>query len=401
MPSTTPTAAAPLSGRAAVAYDRFVALERAVRAADYCGWELDDLLASPIVRAATLGNLFLRRVAIQVGERSFVNLRPLLRVPKLPSTKANGFFARGYLRAFRATGDTTWLDRGLERLDALERTRASGPGYAWGNDFDFASRAGLFRAGTPTVVWTALIGEAFLLAHEITGDDRHGSAVIETGRFVLDGLERHEDADGVCLAYAPGLVPLVHNSNLLGAVTLLRAWSRDDDAAKLELARSSVRWSLAHMRSDGSWLYGVGPSWGWIDSFHTAYVIDCLSEVRRLTGGDLVPDDAIDRSVDYWKRTFLRNDGTVAYYHDRTYPLDIQCAAQAIETLAKRAPADPEAASLAAVTLDRTVTTFGRADGFFEYRRGRLLPKRLVSLHWGQGTMLSALGCLLETSSPR
>jgi hypothetical protein len=382
----------------AAVLSRFGALERAMRAEGYRGWEFDDMLASGIVRKLTFGNLLLQRVAIQVGERSPVNIRPLVGVPKLQSTKANGFFARGYLRAFRATGEHAWLEGAHDRLRVLLETSAPGPGLCWGNDFDFASRAGFFPRGVPTVVWTALIGEAFALAHETTGDEAYGSAVAATGDFVLQRLGRHEDASGVCLGYTPELAPLVHNSNLLGAVTLLRAWRLDGDERKLRLAERSVAWSLSHQRADGSWAYGVGAKYDWVDNFHTAYVIDCLSVARALTGDALVPHTALERSVRYWQEAFFLPDGTARYYADRTYPLDIQCAAQAIETLARRSTSDTASAELLRRVLPWTVRTFGRHDGTFGYRQGRLFRIPLVSLHWGQATMLSALGCVLEAT---
>ena len=92
------------------AFARFVELDHAVSQAGFRGG-VDDFLASPIVRRLCFGDLLLQRIAIQVGERSPVNLRPLLRVPRLRSTKADGFFARGYLNAYRATGNEAWLDR--------------------------------------------------------------------------------------------------------------------------------------------------------------------------------------------------------------------------------------------------------------------------------------------------
>jgi len=380
----------------AIALQRFVALHTAVSSSGYRGWEFDDFLASPVVHALCFEKLLLQRIAIQVGERSPINLRPLLRVPKLRSAKADGFFARGYLNAHLATGEGRWLDRAEALLDSLEDRSATGvPGCAWGNDFDFASRAGLFRKGVPTVVWTSHVGEAFVLAHRITGNVRYAETVVKAGDFVLNGLERHEDGEGVCLAYAPGLIPLVHNSNMLGGVALLRAWSHDGDERKLELARRVFGWSLARMEPDGSFYYGVGAKYAWIDNFHTAYVIDCLSEAHELGGAQVVPADALERTIRFWRRIFFRADGTPSYYHDRPYPFDIQCAAQAVETLSKLSATDPTALAQAQGVLRRTIEKLGRPDGFFDYRRFRHHANRLVSLHWGQATMLSALGCFL------
>ena len=95
------------------------------------------------------------------------------------------------------------------------------------------------------------------------------------------------------------------NSNLLGGVALLRAWSHDGDTAKLDLARRVFNWSVSKARPDGSWLYGVGKRYAWSDNFHTAYVIDCLAEARNLCGDELVPSEVFERSMNYWQSTFF------------------------------------------------------------------------------------------------
>jgi hypothetical protein len=373
----------------------FARLASTVEGLGYTGWELDDFLASPAVRKLTFGNLLAKRVAIQLGERLPLNLRSSLRVPKLESAKANGFFARGYIHAFRATRDERWLSRAVTLLDRLLDLAAPGySGLGWGNAFDFASRGGFFPAGVPTVVWTAQISKAFELGHEETGYDRYADAVVSSARFVLRDLERHMDRNGVCIAYAPGRRSLIHNSNLLGAVALLRGWKLVGDAESLEVARSAFAWSLAHHQSDGSWLYGVGRQWEWIDNFHTAYVLDCLREGHAIAG--VVPFAAVDSTYRYWRDTFFLPDGAPRYYHDRTYPLDIQCAAQAIATLATCTDLDADAVNRAHRVLRWANYRLRRRDGLYGFRRGRLLPNRLVTIHWGQSTMLEALGLMLE-----
>lgn len=377
----------------------FEQLADRVEALDYRGWEFDDFLSSPVVRLLTGGSLLAQRIAIQVGERCPINLRPVLRVPRLPSAKANGFFARGYLYAHRGTGAKRWLERATALLDRLLDSTVPGyAGHAWGNAFDFASRAGFFPAGLPTIVWTAHISKAFALGYEQTGDARYADAVVGSARFILTDLERHEDRDGVCIAYAPGRPSLVHNSNLLGAVALLRAWRMTDDPELLDVALRAFAWSRAHQRPDGSWPYGVGPEWSWVDNLHTAYVLDCLREGQLLAGEDATPTATIASTYDYWRRTFFLGDGAPRYYHNRTFPLDIQCAAQAIATLATASELDPDAPNVARRVLNWTNTHLRRPDGFYGYRRGRYFANRLASMHWGQSTMLEALGLLLDHS---
>jgi hypothetical protein len=386
------------------ALDRFVELDRLVSAASYRGYEFDDFLGSPILRALSFDNLLLKRIFIQVGERLPWNLRPLLGIHKLASTKANGFFARGYLHAYQATGERKWLEKATSLLDWLAKNTS--PGYSrpcWGNAFDFASRGGFIPKNEPTVVWTSHIGEAFAIAHSLSGDHRHADVVVGIGEFVLKDLPRHEDDFGICIAYTntPAQVSLVHNSNLLGAVALLRAWSLDHDDRKLEVARRAFAWSLAYMNADGSWFYGVGQKYAWIDNFHTGYMIDCLLEGHLLLGENLVPRDALDKSCTFWKERFFEPDGAPRYYSDRLYPIDSQCVAQSIETFARLTQLDLESLGRAYEVLRWATANFRRRDGFYLYRKGHFFTNRLVSIHWGQATMLAALGSLLYFESRR
>jgi hypothetical protein len=133
---------------------------------------------------------------------------------------------------------------------------------------------------------------------------------------------------------------------------------------------------------------GHGPS--------TATIIDALRAGHALAGPAVVPPAAIDASYRYWRETFFLEDGTARYFHDRTYPLNIQCAAQAIATLATSAEDDPDALSTARRVLAWTNRTLRRRDGLYMYRRTRLATNRLASIHWGQSTMLDALGLLVE-----
>jgi hypothetical protein len=384
---------------AAAAFD---ALDRYLREVSYRGYEFDDLLGSRAVSALTFGNLFLQRVAVQAGRLSPLNLRPLLGVRRLESTKARGFFARGYLDRYRADRDERWLAGAVECLDWLLEHHARGyEGLSWGNAFPFASRSGFFPEGRPTIVWTAHIAEAFEQGHAVTGRSDYRAAVDAAAEFVLRSLERHEDERGVCLAYAPGLLPLIHNSNLLGASLLLRYAAHTGDDEARELARAAYRWSLAQMNPDGSWYYGVEPTHRWIDNFHTAYVIDCLLLGHELGGEEVVAFDDVKRSYAYWTARFIRPDGECRYYHDRARPYDVQCAAQALETLSRASDTFPGARSLADGVLRWTLATLQKPNGAFRYRVGRYLRNELESIHWGQATMLSALGAYLRAFAVR
>jgi hypothetical protein len=153
---------------------------------------------------------------------------------------------------------------------------------------------------------------------------------------------------------------------------------------------------LSQQNEDGSWFYGRPETYHWIDNFHTGYIIDALL-IGEAAG--LVPQSATDRTVAYWLETFFEADGAPRYYHNKTNPYDIQCCAQAIETAAKlhltNAKRFPGAFDQACRTAAWTLEHMRKPNGTFRYRKGRFFTNELESLHWGQATMLSALGYLL------
>ncbi len=374
----------------------FARLHQYVEKEQYRGYEFDDFLASPLCRLLSFGNVFLKRVWIQVGERLPINIRPLIGIPKLESTKARGFFAKGALWQYQRSGDPQWLAIAERHLEWLMQNPSTGyPGISWGNHFDFASRGGFFPKGLPTIVWTAHIAESFDLAYQLTGKAQYREVVIQAAQFIVEGLERHSDENGICFAYAPGILNLIHNSNLLGAATLLRAWRYTGDPAQHRLAQQAYQWTIAHMHPDGSWYYGAEPKYRWIDNFHTAYNIDCLMTAVQIVGEEFFPFSIVERAYAFWVKHFFEEDGTPWYYHNRKYPLDIQCAAQAIETFAKLWEVFPDALKRGIAVARWTIRNMQKSNGAFRYRRLRFWRNDLEPIHWGEATMYAALSALL------
>ena len=93
----------------------------------------------------------------------------------------------------------------------------------------------------------------------------------------------------------------------------------------------------------------------------------------------------------FFKEHFIEKDGRPRYYHTRAYPVDIQCAAQAIDTLTLMAERDFECLGLAAKVARWTIRNMQHRDGFFFYRQYPLVTARIPMLHWGQATMFKAL----------
>src|SRR5208283_2291253 len=130
---------------------------------DYGGYDTFDGLNAKLLRPLTFNNKFLR-IALQQGVRRFpINLRPLLGIPMSQSSKGMGFLAKGFIRLYAATGNTMWRQKAESALQWLVENVSPGySGACWGNHFDYQSRTGYAPKGLPSVVWTSLIGHAFL-----------------------------------------------------------------------------------------------------------------------------------------------------------------------------------------------------------------------------------------------
>jgi hypothetical protein len=107
----------------------------------------------------------------------------------------------------------------------------------------------------------------------------------------------------------------------------------------------------------------------------------------------------VTRGYAYWKRTFFLSDGTPRYYCQKTLPIDIQCSAQAIDTLAFFHDDDPEAIPLALKVAQWTTNNMQDCSGYFFYRRySRHIVNKTPTLHWGQATMFCALAGLYQSA---
>jgi hypothetical protein len=369
-------------------------LEKWVEGHDYKGYEPFDGLSS-CLKPLTFGSLLLERIFQQLVRQSPVNLRPCLGVKPHESTKGHGYMAWGYLNMYKMTGDTAYKQKAFDCLDWLDRNKAPGHLYhSWGNNFDYSSRGGRIAKYEPTIVWTSIIGQAFLDAYEMFAVERHLKVIESISAWIL-GLPREQTKRGDCLAYFTFEQHSVHNSNMLGAAFLSRAAGLTQDAAAMRVAKSAMEYSCSRQRKDGSWYYAESSEYHWIDCFHTGYNLDSLKRYIE-SAGDTEYMENLMAGYRYFKDHFFEKNGCPRYYHNRLYPIDIQCAAQAIDTLVLFADHDKDATELARKVARWTIESMQDTNGHFYYRIYPLgIKARTPMIHWGQATMYKALSFLL------
>jgi len=369
-------------------------VEKWVENNSYKGYEPFDGLNSFLL-PLTFSSLFAERVLLQVVRRCPVNLRPLLGIKPQDSRIGRGYMASGYLKMLKSTGNMDYKEKAVDSLDWLIRNKAPAyKPYTWGYTYNFTSRSGRVPIYEPIIVWTSLIGQAFLDAYEYLEDKKYLQIADSICDWIL-ALPREVTSTGTCISYVAYEQTSIHNSNMLGAAMLARTAIHTGNKEALRVARDAMEYSCSRQLPNGAWYYGEESKNHWIDNFHTAYNLDSLKCYIENTNDDSF-DDNLRLGFSYFKNTFFERNGRPKYYHNRVYPIDIQCASQAIDTLAYFSDYDDSSLACAINVADWTINNMQDRRGYFHYRQLPLIKNKTPMLHWGQATMHKALAHLLS-----
>lgn len=359
----------------------------------YTGYDPGDGQLS-FLRHFAFRNHFLERLLTGGVFRTPFNIRPLLGIAPHTSPKGMGYMAWGYLRRYRLTGDERFARRAVACLDWLIEHRAPySSEFCWGNHYTVTTRADRTPRREPTMVDSSLIGQVFVDAYEMLGNERYRQVASSVCDWILS-VPREKTDRGHCLSHLACQQMSIHSSNMLGAALLARVGSlMNRSREEVDVVRDAMLYSCSRQRQDGAWFYGEGPQYQWMDNFHTGYCLDSLKGYTDCTGKKEFADQ-LQRGYCYFKQNFFEADGRPKYHIDRTYPIDIQCAAQSIDTLALFSDCDGEALDIACKVADWTIDNIQAPEGYFYYRDLGWKTIRTPMLHQGQGTMFKALAHL-------
>ncbi len=327
---------------------------------------------------------------IQAVKRSPLDLRPLLGITPAQDSATIAHALSAYCRMPGLDGRERddrirWC---LERLSELRSSSFDEP--CWGYHFDVETRFFPYPRGTPNTIATAFAGLALLDAHDLTESQEALELAEGAGDFFIRHVGPVSVKSGRFFGYFPGDTTAIHNANLLACGLLARLAEPANRPDFAEAALEGMRFALDHQREDGSWAYAEGEEGDWVDNLHTGYVLDslqrCCVHLR-----DSEAAAAWRRGLTFFAdRLFLEN-GAPRFSVNRTYPIDGQCAAQAIQTFAVASRVEPHWLSRAGRVLDYALSHLRMADGSFIFQRGRVTVNRTPHPRWVQAPMLDAL----------
>ena len=373
--------------------DAFPRLDSYCRKANYKGWDLFDGLNSRLFRKSFLYKSEVFRLAwIQLFKRSPINFRCYAFVPKDYNAKGLGLFASG-LVALQRTEEAKTL------LDKLKRMKCDGfEGISWGYNFPWQARAFYVPVGTPNMVTTVFVANAFLDYFDKTGEEEHLSIAKASCDFILKHLILFEEEDTLCFGYIPGEKARVHNANMLGAALLARIYHHTKNLNYIEKSRKAMAYSVGALTKDYFWPYGELKHHRFIDNFHTGFNLVALKNWMEYTGESLW-EDKLEKAYHCFLNAFWLKDGCPKYYHNALYPIDIHCFAQGIVTCLKLAEYNEQSIPMARKIAHWAVVNMQDKEGYFYYQKTSWYTNKIPYIRWSQAWMFYALSLYLANSA--
>lgn len=355
---------------------------------EFKGYDPYDGLTSPLFNLPVLKSSHqLRFLAQQAVKRSPVNLRPLLGIKKRLNPVTIGLAIQSYAQLDKANASAVYKAQVNRLTEQLKKMIPSGfHGACWGYDFPWEARYAGIPAFQPTVVATGIIANGLYTAWEVYRGDDKRQLVGNAAAFVIHDLHRHTDNEGnICFSYSPFDHERVFNASMKGVRILCYAYSFDRKEEYIKLAEAGVRYLLKHQRDDGSWVYSERSTGGWIDNYHTGYILDCLDTYVRISE-DEKAKRALENGIRFYLKHFVHNDGRPVFYASRPGPVDCTAAAQALLTLVRFGYS-----AEAMRTASWMINNMQDKSGYFYYRYEYGKKKKTSFMRWSNAWMLAGL----------
>jgi hypothetical protein len=362
---------------------------------DWAGHDPYDAVNSKFFTALPILDRKLPRLVMtQALKLSPINVRRLLAIPKTQNPKALALFLSSFLAM--SPNDLPDRDRLIKQMIQLIAAKRSPNSdyWCWGYSFPWQTRKDVVPRWAPNLVCTTFVGLALLDAYDQTGDPSCLEMALSAAEYMVNDLYWTEGDTEAGFSYPqPNLRSKTHNANFLAAAFLCRVHKLTHDGKFLSPALRGARYSASRQRPDGSWLYGDAPTQSWIDNFHTGYNLRALQTIARYAETTEF-DSSVRRGYEFYRGNFFREDGSVKYFHDRTYPIDIHCVAESIITLLAFNDTHPANLAQAHAIFQWAMQHMWDRRGFFYYRILRFGKIRTSYMRWSQAWMLLALSQL-------
>jgi rhamnogalacturonyl hydrolase YesR len=370
----------------------FEKLRRYCETEGFKGYDPYDGLNSPFAKLLQFDqSRLLRLVWIQAFKKSPINLRPLFFIEKDYNPKGIALFLTGYCNLYKITKNKVYLDKVHYLAKILLSLKSKGfSGSCWGYNFPWQSRSHFVPKGYPTVVTTSFASYALIDAFECTKKTEYLDEAISSCKFILKDLKKTKRGDGHFFSYSPLRHSCVYNASLLASRLLSRVYIYFKDEKIINNAKASIEVCAAAQGENGAWKYGELSHQNWVDSFHTGFNLECISEYQKYSE-DVSYSKNLEIGLQYYLKEFFYENGKAKYFDNRVYPIDIHSTAQFVVALFRMEKLN-EYKKRVDVVIEWAINKMqDKLKGYFYYQISKYVSNRIPYMRWSQAWMFYAL----------
>lgn len=376
--------------------DSLTILKDYIEKNNYRGYDPYDALKSPLFNIPFLKkSKKIRFYTQQLVKRSPINLHYPLFVPKGLNPVTLGLSVQAYAYQLQTdNSDNEIIIKKIDHLiDELERLIPEGfSGACWGYDFDWEARYARIDAYQPTVVGTSIVVNALFEYYKITKNEKAKELIISASKFILNDLNRTVVDDTICFSYSPFDTQQVFNASIKGVRVLSQAYSLNADEKLKMIAKKGAEYVCNSQNPDGSWFYSRAKVGGWIDNYHTGYILDSLDDYITYAQDSSFTEN-LNKGIKFYVENFFEPDGFPKFYNNNKFPLDCTAASQSILSLTRFSEI-----KLAEKVAKYLINNMQSKKGYFYFRKFKFYTIKTPFMRWSQAWMFSALSYLLTKS---
>jgi hypothetical protein len=320
---------------------------------------------------------------------------------------ADAHYAMGFAFLADLHNSDEHLQRAVHFLEVLQETRCPGQEeYCWGYPFDWETRTGVMKSGTPLITTEPYAYEAFSQVYAI---DRSEKWLRVMQSIAAHAFKSYRDVPTGPGAASCGYTPApddpagVVNASAYRAFLLTKAGLELSEPKYLETARKNLNFVLASQNEDGSWYYSTDGARDFVDHFHTCFVLKALGKIQQLSGSAEC-QSAIERGVRYYVKSLFDADGLPLPFSKRprmtVYKRELYDYAECINLCTLLGESIPELERTLENVVRDTLARWRKRDGSFRARELLAGWDNTPMHRWAQAQLFRSLCFLLHRESP-
>lgn len=225
---------------------------------------------------------------------------------------ADAHYAMGFAFLSQTLGEEPHRQRAVHFLDELKKSRCPGfDHYTWGYPFNWETRNGTLKAGTPMITSVPYAYEAFRQVYECDRNPQWLEIMRSIAQHVLEDYQDFEvsrNASTCCYCPGPDDSSGVINASAYRAFLLTQASLDFSEPKYQKAAERNLNFVIDSQNPNGSWYYSIDNVRDFVDNFHTCFVLKALAKIELLTGSPHCRS-AIEQGVGYFVKNLFDSNG--------------------------------------------------------------------------------------------